>query len=286
MKTTEPDSSPQTPEDSLSKRVVSGAIVLLILMVVLWAGLPLILPTLVFILWAGTAELEQMLSKRGIALNIGLLRWGGLLMLASSLPHLHYAWPEIPWREVSTGLVLVGSFSYELIRGANIQRFAYSMMAFMYLPWTLGYFLLLRYAPNDTLGIWTLSLPLIATFATDVGAFFVGKHFGRHQLAPSISPNKTVEGSIGGMLVSFLALLLYTQLVHKVFPFGFVELIVVSLLLSVAAQLGDLTESMLKRYCGVKDSGSFLPGHGGLLDRMDSLLFSVPLMYYLLVLFT
>lgn len=100
-----------------------------------------------------------------------------------------------------------------------------------------------------------------------------------------------MEGSIGGIASSFVVLLIYTSIVRHFYPesaFALLqplELFVFSLLLSLAAQLGDLTESMLKRYCGVKDSGSFLPGHGGLLDRMDSVLFSVPLAYYLLVIF-
>lgn len=275
-----------SPADSLPLRIVSSLGGVVFLMVVLWVGLPLVIPTLIFLLWLGSAELRDMLAHKGIELNLAFLRFGGLVMLLFSMPQLHEVYPEIPWREIALGLVLLGAFSYELLHQANIPRFAFSLMAFLYLPWTLGFFLLLRYTPDATQGLWTLTLPLLATIATDVGAYFVGRRFGKRKLAPSISPGKTVEGSVGGIVVSFLTLLGFTTLVREAFPFGFIELLVVSLLLSLAAQLGDLTESMLKRYCGVKDSGSFLPGHGGLLDRIDSLLFSVPLMYYLLVIFT
>jgi len=145
---------------------------------------------------------------------------------------------------------------------------------------------LLRYSPDGSLGLITLSLPLVATFATDVGAYFIGRTLGRTKLAPTVSPNKTVEGLLGGLASAFLALFVYTWLIQGAFPFGRGELLAFSVLLSFAAQLGDLTESMLKRYAGVKDSGHFLPGHGGLLDRLDSLIFSVPLTYYLLEIFT
>lgn len=286
--------------DSLLTRTVSGFAGLGVLGLILWVGLPLVIPFLIFLLWLGSAELRDMLARRGIELNMGFLRFGGIVMLLFSLPQLHDRFVQIPWREAALGVVLIGAFSYELFNGANIQRFAYSLMAFLYLPWTLGYFLLLRYTvltpdpkrlssmvdpPGDVEGIWTLTLPLLAAIATDVGAYFAGKLFGRRKLAPSISPGKTLEGSIGGILLSFAVLVLWALLANEKFPFGWVELLTVSLLLSVATQLGDLTESMLKRYCGVKDSGSFLPGHGGLLDRIDSLLFTVPLTYYLVVLF-
>jgi phosphatidate cytidylyltransferase len=257
-----------------------------LLLLVLWAGLPLILPALAFVLWLGSLELQGMLARRGVALNLPLLLLGGLLLFLFSLPSLHWHFPQVPWREVALGLFLMAAFSYELLKGADLTRFAFTLLAFLYLPWSLGYVLLLRETPDGALGLWTLSLPIVASFATDIGAYFAGRLFGRRKLAPEISPGKTVEGSLGGIAVSFLALLVYTGLVREVFPFGLLELWLFSLLLSLAAQLGDLAESMLKRYCGVKDSGHFLPGHGGLLDRIDSLLFTFPLTYYLVVLFT
>ncbi|MGC8875874.1 phosphatidate cytidylyltransferase [Thermus sp.] len=272
--------------DDLPTRVLSSLIGASLLLLVLWAGLPLILPALAFVLWLGSLELQGMLARRGVALNLPLLLLGGLLLFLFSLPSLHWHFPQVPWREVALGLFLMAAFSYELLKGADLTRFAFTLLAFLYLPWSLGYVLLLRETPDGALGLWTLSLPIVASFATDIGAYFAGRLFGRRKLAPEISPGKTVEGSLGGIAVSFLALLVYTGLVREVFPFGLLELWLFSLLLSLAAQLGDLAESMLKRYCGVKDSGHFLPGHGGVLDRIDSLLFTFPLTYYLVVLFT
>ncbi|WP_117238505.1 phosphatidate cytidylyltransferase [Thermus sediminis] len=272
--------------DDLPLRVVSSILGAALLLLVLWVGLPLILPTLLLLLAIGGLELRNMLARRGIALNLPFLLGGGSLLFLSSLPQLHWHFPQVPWREVVLGLFLIGSLSYELLRGADLARFAFTLVAFLYLPWTLGYVLLLREIPDGTLGLWTLSLPLVASFATDIGAYFAGRFFGRNQLAPEISPGKTLEGSLGGILFSFAALLVYTGVVREVFPFGLLELWFFSLLLSLAAQLGDLVESMLKRFCGVKDSGHFLPGHGGLLDRLDSLLFTIPVTYFLVVFFT
>ncbi|GGM94228.1 phosphatidate cytidylyltransferase [Thermus composti] len=272
--------------EELATRVLSALAGLFVLFLVLWAGLLLILPALFLVFLLGTLELKEMLARRGIALNLPFLLGGGGLLFLFSLPPLYWHFPQVPWREVALGLFLMGSLSYELLKGADLTRFAFTLFAFLYLPWSLGYVLLLRETPDSALGLWTLSLPLVASFATDIGAYFVGRTFGQRKLAPEISPGKTVEGSLGGIAVSFLALALYTGLVREVFPFGLLELWLFSLLLSLAAQLGDLVESMLKRYCGVKDSGRFLPGHGGLLDRIDSLLFTFPLTYFLVVLFT
>ncbi|GAA5336415.1 MULTISPECIES: phosphatidate cytidylyltransferase [Thermus] len=275
-----------TGREDLPTRVVSALVGAALLLFVLWAGVVLILPTLVLVLLLGALELKEMLARRGIRLNLPLLLVGGVGVYLFSLPTLYWHFPQVPWREVALGLFLMASFSYELLKGADIPRFAFTLFAFLYLPWSLGYVLLLRETPDGTLGLWTLSLPIVASFATDIGAYFAGRAFGRRKLAPEISPGKTLEGSLGGILVSFLALVAYTGWVREVFPFGLLELWLFSLLLSLAAQLGDLAESMLKRFAGVKDSGRFLPGHGGLLDRIDSLLFTFPLTYFLVVLFT
>ena len=274
-------------EESLSARVKTAAIGLVLIAAVIAVGWPLLLPFLAGLVWIAAGELAGIFKNRGIRLNLPALRVGGVLFLLASLPQLgdvgHYT--GVPWREITLGLVLFYILVYELFTDRDVERAAYSVFGFLYLPWTLGYALLLRYAPDGNVGAWTLTLPVIATFATDIGAFFVGTKWGRRKIAPEISPSKTLEGSLGGILSSFLALLVYTSLVHRAFPFGWVELLIVSFLISVAAQLGDLTESMLKRFTGVKDSGNLLPGHGGVLDRLDSLIFSLPVTYYLWELF-
>ena len=134
---------------------------------------------------------------------------------------------------------------------------------------------------NTTPGEWLVIFVSACTFMSDTGALFVGKALGRHKLAPAISPGKTWEGSLGGVLTSLvtgaaLGLWLHLPLVHA---------LGLAALCAVFGQIGDLCESALKRDLGVKDFGTVLPGHGGILDRIDSLLFSAPLAYYYVLFF-
>jgi phosphatidate cytidylyltransferase len=129
-----------------------------------------------------------------------------------------------------------------------------------------------------------LLLPLFATWASDIGAYAVGRAIGRHKLIPSVSPGKTVEGALGGLIASMVLAWAYVQFVlrpaaHLGFKWSPLGVLVFGAAMSVAAQLGDLAESLLKREAGVKDSSTLLPGHGGILDRCDSLFFVLPLAY-------
>jgi phosphatidate cytidylyltransferase len=124
--------------------------------------------------------------------------------------------------------------------------------------------------------IWIFFL-LAVIFASDTGAFYFGRLFGKHKLYEAISPGKTWEGAIGGVISSVIVALwfLHILLPHRI-DTGILAIVMV---LSVIGQIGDLTESMLKRSCGVKDSSRILPGHGGILDRIDGLLFAIPVFY-------
>lgn len=146
--------------------------------------------------------------------------------------------------------------------------------AALYVPLLLAHYLWLRAWPD---GAAWVALALAGTFSTDTGAYAVGKAVGRHKMAPRISPGKTWEGAAGGLAGGAAGTLGAAALLGL--PGGLPAL-VMGLGLSVAAQLGDLAESYLKRSARVKDAGGIVPGHGGLLDRLDSLVFTGPFVYY------
>ncbi|MFZ2633277.1 MAG: phosphatidate cytidylyltransferase [Desulfosalsimonadaceae bacterium] len=144
----------------------------------------------------------------------------------------------------------------------------------MYVPLALSTIVLLR---NGTDGVAWIFFILFIVFAGDVGAFYAGKFLGRHKLSPAISPGKTIEGSIGGMALCMVVGYVFMRLFlpHLNTPLIFLLFIVIN----VSAQTGDLFESELKRAGHIKDSGNILPGHGGMLDRIDALLFAAPVAY-------
>jgi phosphatidate cytidylyltransferase len=140
---------------------------------------------------------------------------------------------------------------------------------------------LLIISPNtfpDNHGLTYLFGVILLTVANDSGALFIGRWLGRHPLNRVLSPNKTIEGSIGGTLFTLIVAALLLPLMS---PWTLKRALVLGVALCIVVPLGDLFESMVKRTLGVKDLGSLLPGHGGLLDRIDGLLFALPTLYYL-----
>ncbi|MCV9887692.1 phosphatidate cytidylyltransferase [Metabacillus halosaccharovorans] len=125
---------------------------------------------------------------------------------------------------------------------------------------------------------------LLLIWVTDSGAYFVGRSLGKNKLWPEISPNKTIEGALGGVVFAAIFACIY-QYFTNVFD-NYVIVIIMTVFLSIFGQIGDLVESAFKRHYQVKDSGTILPGHGGILDRFDSLLFVLPLMHFLSILFS
>ncbi len=130
-------------------------------------------------------------------------------------------------------------------------------------------------------GIYYLWIVFIGAFMTDTFAYFSGYFFGRHKLCPEISPKKTIEGSIGGSLCSVLIVLMYGLLLDKKFgvDISYIKLGILGVLIAIISQVGDLTASIIKRKYGVKDYGKIFPGHGGILDRLDSIIATAPLVY-------
>jgi phosphatidate cytidylyltransferase len=147
-------------------------------------------------------------------------------------------------------------------------------------------------------GLFLVVLVFLTVIATDVGGYYFGRKFGKKKLSPVISPSKTVEGSLGATGFALVVACLGTLCINFALSKGFISLpdkdyiltvpeaLVLGLLIAIAAQLGDLSESLIKRDAGVKDSGTTLPGHGGFLDRTDSFVFALPVAYYYLISFT
>lgn len=165
--------------------------------------------------------------------------------------------------------------------GHTFGQWSWSVAGALYIGWLLGHWGATFALPG---GRDLVIFGLFTTFSYDTFAYFTGRAIGRHKLAPHLSAGKTWEGVGGGLLMSVaIGLLLRRLLVGLVggFPFGTVATVVVALCVALAAQTGDLVESAIKRSAGVKDAGTILPGHGGMLDRFDSLLFVGPMLYYL-----
>ena len=149
-----------------------------------------------------------------------------------------------------------------------------------YLPLYVPFFILIRLEPQGLLWFFFL---LAVNYAGDTGAFYVGRTWGRHRLAPQVSPKKTIEGSMGGLAANILVALVFQRTLFRQQPW--VLMATLGLVIGLVSQVGDLLESVFKRAARIKDSGSLFPGHGGLLDRVDSLLLPAPLLYFFMIYF-
>lgn len=200
-------------------------------------------------------------------------------LLVSGLSFMLLTYSGIDGTKLLIWLVL--QLFYYLIRASfsGMHNFssAFNLLGVLYVAVPLSFLVLVREQFGAT---WTI-FGLVITWLTDTGAYFGGSRYGKHKLAPKISPKKTVEGALCGLLVAVLGGIVFAQVTAK----PVLLLMFVAFLLSIFAQLGDLVESSFKRERAVKDSGSLLPGHGGILDRFDSLAFVFPVLFTLLTLF-
>ena len=157
---------------------------------------------------------------------------------------------------------------------------AFALLAFLYIPFMLTHLILLR---QTTFGIEWLFVIMLIVMTNDSAAYYTGSVFGKHRLYPLVSPKKSIEGALGGLVGSICGTMLAK---FTFFPqLTFTDAIATALVIGLVGQAGDLFESLLKRSFGVKDSGTIIPGHGGVLDRMDSILFAAPLTYYYVLFF-
>jgi phosphatidate cytidylyltransferase len=277
-----------TRTSSLTRRLISVAILIpLIVAAGWWAWATVLVVALCVAL--GISELFAIMRQGGLTPRLGPgLAVGLALTAAAALRPL----TSLDLTGLALALSVSLTLAYELLprdRSASLQSWALTLTGAIYIGWLLSSFILLRQLDTPLrggllapLGIppgaaW-LFLVLAITWIQDSAAFFVGRAFGRHPMAPLLSPKKTWEGFAGGMLASVLTALIAVLLLGL--PISYLGAGLIGAVAGVAGPLGDLGESLIKRQIGVKDSGQLIPGHGGILDRMDSLLFVGPVIYY------
>ncbi|MDT2824700.1 phosphatidate cytidylyltransferase [Vagococcus lutrae] len=262
----------------MKQRVITAVIALLVFIPIIWYG-GVVFQFAVALLAA--VAIYELFRMRGLKINSfeGVISIIGVLFLVLPIDDWFFFLPATAANFYLFYLSVMVLLSASVF-SKNTYTFedaAFPVLATLYVGIGFKSFLLARGLGQD---FSVLIYGLAIVWSTDIGAYMIGRKVGKNKLAPHVSPNKTIEGSLGGILcalaASLIVFLIYpakTYFGHSVWA-----LLPMTVVLSVAGQLGDLVESALKRFYGVKDSGKILPGHGGILDRFDSLLFVFPLM--------
>lgn len=263
------------------KRVLAAVVLLPLLLIVV-----LVLPKIF------TAVLVGLMSAVGayeLLWGTGLVKHSRLVGYAAVMALLVGLWSglgmEYAWALLAILLFTALLFGELLISHTKLpfQQVAIAFVAGLGIPFLLSALVRLQ---GDENGRFLILLPFVLAFLSDTGAYFVGCAFGKHKLAPVISPKKTVEGLIGGMLGAMVGVALYCLVLQNVFQFhaNYWFIPVYGILGSLGAVFGDLIFSAIKRQTGIKDYGNLIPGHGGVLDRFDSMVIVAPLTEVLMIL--
>ncbi len=257
------------PSSELITRILSGIVFVVVTAMFTYLGG-----------WAFTAFVAT-ISAISVYELVRLLRWAtynasiSAALLSAAAGFIGVRWPEWMILAPALSIVLLASLAWQL-RQSPSRKFgdwAASFAGGLYLGWTGGHLAELREIPN---GLWWVALALVAVWLADSGAYVFGRLFGRHKLIPRISPGKTWEGYFGGVVVACAG----GAVLGALSPIGLLIGSVAGLLVGAFSVLGDLIESMIKREAHAKDSGSLIPGHGGVFDRIDSLLWAAVIVFY------
>ena len=254
-------------------RIIAALALIPLLLFVIYGGLPLYIAEAIIGIIALDEFYKAFKSKSIQPISI----LGYLFAIYLSIKNIFKLQTEYTYIFVFI-LFLIG-IVYILSNKKNIIDFSITFIGMFYIPIFLDYIVL---TINDfRLGGIYVWLIFIISFMTDTFAYFSGYLFGKHKLIPSISPKKTIEGSIGGVLGSTICCVIFGYL----FKLDITHMILVGSIGSIVAQFGDLFASAIKRYVGIKDYGKLIPGHGGILDRFDSVILVAPFVYYAIYIF-
>ncbi len=250
-------------------RVITGTFGIILFLLVVWLGDISYSVFITLLAWVGFYEYLKMNNTKLFSIE-GI--WGLLIILLIIIENNFITY------DYSTSIILLLLIIYllQVVLKKNkitFDNIGYFIVGILYIGYGFSSMIEIRYLDNGF--IITLFIFFI-TWASDTGAYFSGRYFGKNKLWPKISPKKTIEGSIGGIFSSLAVAVIYNYFFNLN---DYLIIIWLSILISIVGQLGDLVESALKRAKNVKDSGSILPGHGGILDRFDSLIFIFLFLY-------
>ena len=263
----------------LKKRIISALWGIPVLATIIWLGPPWF--SLLVAIWGLLAVLE---FYRLVSAKIMPLTCLGLILTVLFILSPHFDYRLTPLLITLTVVLPLVWFLMSSRKELAFISWAWTIAGILYIGWLLSHYVALSILEDGRNWVF---LAIFVTFASDTGAFFIGRTVGKHHLAPFISPGKTWEGAIGGVFSAAIASLFFASptLFTLASPFyidGFSwgQALLLGSVVSIFGQLGDLVESLFKRNMGVKESGRSIPGHGGFLDRIDSVLFAGIAVYY------
>ncbi len=269
-------------------RIISGLVGLVLLIGVLYMGSIVLGIAVSIIAVVGLYEFYNSISKTK---GIHPIKIVGYL---SVVPLLVLGLQKTGWYNIDIGIMtgisvcLIIFVSMAVIvfghKKYNIVDVCATAFGIAYIPFLMSFLIMLRNMEYGNLLIWLI---FIGAWGTDTLAYTFGRLFGKRKIIPEISPKKTIAGAIGGILGCILLMVIYGIIVNNYFDLNikYIALILLGLFCGVISQIGDWAASAIKRYVDVKDFGNIMPGHGGVLDRFDSILFVAPVIYYVLILF-
>jgi phosphatidate cytidylyltransferase len=258
----------------IEKRLISSSVLIAI---IIWSVFNIwaFNIAIIFFIVMGLYEFFTMLEKKGMKIykyfGIGI---GTIIPLSILLRFESTKKWELLFIVLTLLFLIIMQFKRRDNSGVIVD-ISTTLFGILYVSWFLSFLIKIRYL-NDGVGLF--GAVLLITKLGDVGAYLVGVRFGKTPLIPRISPKKSVEGSVGGLLFSISGAIIAKSFVNL----SYAHLLFIGFSLGILGQLGDLSESLMKRDCQVKDSGNMLPGMGGILDQLDSLLFTAPALYFYL----
>ncbi|NQT73823.1 MAG: phosphatidate cytidylyltransferase [Chloroflexi bacterium] len=260
----------------LRQRVISAVVAIPIILAAIWFGDPWLSIVVALFVLLGAFEFYRLGNSAG---------WQPFTIIGIVLALLFILNTHSD-DEKTTPLLITGAVLIPLARiiwqydgQKAFVNWTWTVAGIFYVGWMMSHIVQLR--DMDDGRDWVI-IAIFATFASDTSAYFTGRALGKHKMAPAISPGKTWEGAIGGLLGAAIATVVLA-IITGIDEIGYLKIIPLGFLISIFAQAGDLTESALKRNASAKDAGSLIPGHGGVLDRLDSLIFTVVLVYYYVI---